>query len=197
MSTDVSGRVTYLNAIAEDLTGVLQEEAVGHPLEDVFRIVDATTRETAPNPRAFAIRENKTIALTPNCVLIRRDGVEAAIEDSTTPLHDRRGQVTGAVMVFHDVSVAHAMTLKISHLAQHDSLTDLPNRVLLNDRLASNSPLQPSPAKTGGAIPGSRSFQAHQRLVGPRHRRSLAAIRWESIVHVRAHCGHCQPPGGR
>jgi diguanylate cyclase (GGDEF)-like protein/PAS domain S-box-containing protein len=136
MSTDISGQVTYLNAIAEGLTGWLQEEAVGHPLEDVFRIVDATTRETAPNPLAFAIRENKTIALTPNCVLIRRDGVEAAIEDSTTPLHDRRGQVTGAVMVFHDVSVAHAMTLKISHLAQHDSLTDLPNRVLLNDRLA-------------------------------------------------------------
>jgi diguanylate cyclase (GGDEF)-like protein/PAS domain S-box-containing protein len=136
MSTDVSGHVTYLNAIAEGLTGWLQEEAVGHPLEDVFRIVDATTRETAPNPLAFAIRENKTIALTPNCVLIRRDGVEAAIEDFTAPLHDRRGQVTGAVMVFHDVSVAQAMTLKISHLAQHDSLTDLPNRVLLNDRLA-------------------------------------------------------------
>src|ERR1039457_5938629 len=136
MSTDVSGHVTYLNAIAETLTGWLQEEAVGHPLEDVFRIVDATTRETAPNPLAFAIRENKTIALTPNCLLIRRDGVEAAIEDSTAPLHDRRGQVTGAVMIFHDVSAAQAMTLKISYLAQHDSLTDLPNRVLLNDRLA-------------------------------------------------------------
>ena len=135
MSTDVSGQVTYLNVIAEGLTGWSQEQAIGHPLQEVFRIIDATTRATAPNPIALAIRENKTVTLSPNCVLIRRDGAEAAIEDSTAPIHDRRGQVTGAVMVFHDVSVARAMTLKMSYLAQHDSLTDLPNRVLLNDRL--------------------------------------------------------------
>ena len=83
----------------------------------------------------LAIRDDKAVALPPNCVLIRRDGIEAAIEDSTAPIHDRRGAVTGAVMVFHDVSVARAMTRKMTHLAQHDSLTDLPNRVLLNDRL--------------------------------------------------------------
>jgi diguanylate cyclase (GGDEF)-like protein/PAS domain S-box-containing protein len=136
MSTNVSGNVTYLNVIAERLTGWSQQDALGRPLEEVFRIIDATTRQTAPNPMALAIRENKTVALTPNCVLIRRDGAEAAIEDSAAPIHDRRGQVTGAVMVFHDVSVARAMTLKMSYLAQHDSLTDLPNRVLLNDRLA-------------------------------------------------------------
>ena len=84
---------------------------------------------------ALAIREDKTVGLTPNCVLIRRDGVEAAIEDSAAPIHDRRGQVTGAVMVFHDVSAARALSLRMSYLAQHDSLTDLPNRALLNDRL--------------------------------------------------------------
>jgi diguanylate cyclase (GGDEF)-like protein/PAS domain S-box-containing protein len=135
VSTDVSGRVTYLNVIAEDLTGWSLQEALGHPLEDVFRIVESTTRKTAPNPMLLAIRNNKNVALTPNCVLIRRDGVEAAIEDSAAPIHDRRGAVTGAVMVFHDVSAARAMTLKMSHLAQHDSLTELPNRMLLNDRL--------------------------------------------------------------
>jgi diguanylate cyclase (GGDEF)-like protein/PAS domain S-box-containing protein len=135
VSTDVAGKVTYLNVIAEELTGWTQEEAAGHPLEEVFRIVDATTREICANPMALAIRENKIVALPPNCVLIRRDGIEAAIEDSTAPIHDRRGAVTGAVMVFHDVSVARAMALKMSYLAQHDSLTDLPNRVLLNDRL--------------------------------------------------------------
>ena len=136
MSTDPEGRVTYLNVIAEGLTGWLQEQALGHPLEEVFRIVDGTTRETARNPMSLAMQENKTVVLTPNCVLIRRDGVEAAIEDSAAPIHDRQGQVTGAVMVFHDVSVARAMTLKMSYLAQHDSLTDLPNRVLMNDRLS-------------------------------------------------------------
>ena len=95
-----------------------------------------TTREAAQNPMALAIRENRTVGLTPNCVLIRRDGVETAIEDSAAPIHDRRGQVTGAVMVFHDVSTARALSLRMAYLAQHDSLTDLPNRILLNDRLS-------------------------------------------------------------
>jgi DNA-binding NarL/FixJ family response regulator len=78
VSTDVLGQVTYLNVIAELLTGWSNAEAAGHPLEDVFRIVDATTRETTNNPMTLAIREKKTVALPPNCVLIRRDGVEAA-----------------------------------------------------------------------------------------------------------------------
>src|ERR1700676_2370179 len=100
MSTDVACRVTYLNVIAEGLTGWSQQQAVGQPLEDVFRIVDAGTRETAQNPMALAIRENKTVTLSPNCVLIGPDGMERAIEDSTAPIHNRQGQVTGAVMVF-------------------------------------------------------------------------------------------------
>jgi diguanylate cyclase (GGDEF)-like protein/PAS domain S-box-containing protein len=135
MSTDLWGHVTYLNVVAESMTGWSWKAAAGHPLEEVLRIIDATTREPVQNPLALAIREDKTVGLTPNCVLIRRDGVEAAIEDSAAPIHDRRGQVTGAVMVFHDVSAARALSLRMSYLAQHDSLTDLPNRILLNDRL--------------------------------------------------------------
>ena len=135
VSTDLAGNVTYLNAVAETLTGWTTDEAVGHPLEDVFRIIDATSRETADNAMLLAIRENRTVALAPNCVLIRRDGIEAAIEDSAAPIRDRSGAVSGAVMVFHDVSVARAMTAELSRLAQYDSLTELPNRALLHDRL--------------------------------------------------------------
>ena len=109
MSTDVWAQVTYLNTVAEALTGWPRQEAVGQPVEEVLRIIDATTRAAAENPVALAIRENKTVALTPNCVLVRRDGLEAAIEDSTAPIHDRHGQVTGAVMVFHDVSATRAL----------------------------------------------------------------------------------------
>src|SRR3982074_2389167 len=135
MITDVGAQVTYLNIVAEGLTGWSRKEAAGRPVAEVLRIVDATTREPAPSPVASAIRQNKTVALVPNCVLVRRDGVEAAIEDSTAPLHDRHGQVTGAVMVFHDVSATRALSSKMMHLAQHDSLTDLPNRTLFRDRL--------------------------------------------------------------
>ena len=75
------------------------------------------------------------MALSANSILIRRDGYECAIEDSAAPIHDRDGEVTGAVIVFHDVSVSQMMVLEMSHRAQHDILTDLPNRVLFNDRL--------------------------------------------------------------
>jgi len=135
VSTDVSGHVTYLNIVAEGLTGWSKQEAAGHPLEEVFRIVDGSTREEARNPMTFAIQQNDIVGLTPNCILIRRDGAEFSIEDSSAPIHDRHGRVTGAVMVFHDVSAARATTQSLSHLAQHDSLTGLPNRILLNDRL--------------------------------------------------------------
>jgi len=135
ISTNEWCRVTYLNAAAERLTGWPGEDAKGRPFEEVFRVIDGTTREVAPNPMALAIRENKTVALTPNCLLIRRDGAEAAIEDSAAPIHDRRGQVTGAVMVFHDVTATRALSQRMSYLAQHDSLTELPNRIVLNDRL--------------------------------------------------------------
>ena len=135
MSSDIGGQVTYLNPVAERMTGWSLEEAVGHPLEEVFRIIDGTTREAVQNPMALAIQENKTVGVTPNCVLVRRDGVEAAIEDSAAPIHDRRRRVSGAVMVFHDVSTARALSVRMSYLAQHDDLTDLPNRILFNDRL--------------------------------------------------------------
>jgi diguanylate cyclase (GGDEF)-like protein/PAS domain S-box-containing protein len=135
ISTDVSGHVTYLNVVAESMTGWSRQEAVGHSFEEVFPIIDATTRKAVPNPMALAVRQNKTVGLPPNCVLIRRDRFEAAIEDSAAPIHDRHGQVTGAVMVFHDVSTARAMSAQMAYLAQHDSLTDLPNRILLKDRL--------------------------------------------------------------
>jgi diguanylate cyclase (GGDEF)-like protein/PAS domain S-box-containing protein len=136
MSADFSGRVTFLNVVAERLTGWSREGAAGRPLEEVFHLIDGVTRERVSDPMRRAIKENKTVGLTPNCILVRRDGFEAAIEDSAAPIHDRHGQITGAVIVFHDVSAARELSLRMSHLAQHDSLTDLPNRVLLNDRLS-------------------------------------------------------------
>jgi diguanylate cyclase (GGDEF)-like protein/PAS domain S-box-containing protein len=136
ISIDVEGRVTLFNAVAERLSGWPRAEAIGQPLEHVFQIIDSVTRARVPNPMALAARENRAAGLTPNCVLIRRDGVEVAIEDSIAPIHDPHGQVMGAVMVFHDVSKTRELAKQLTHLAQHDPLTDLPNRALLNDRLS-------------------------------------------------------------
>jgi diguanylate cyclase (GGDEF)-like protein/PAS domain S-box-containing protein len=135
LSTDISGNVTYLNVVAERMTGWPREEAVGHPLCDVFQIVDGVTHKPSANPMELAIQQNKTVGLAANCILVRRGGNETPIEDSAAPIHDRDGQVTGAVIVFHDVSMARSMVLEMSHLAQHDVLTDLPNRLLVNDRI--------------------------------------------------------------
>jgi diguanylate cyclase (GGDEF)-like protein/PAS domain S-box-containing protein len=134
--TDVSGNVTFLNPVAEALSGWLADEAIGQPFAQVFRIIDVLDHRHAVDPMALVIETNKTLNLPQGSILIRRDGMESAIEDSTAPIHDRRGRVTGGVMVFHDVTQARAMSQKMSHLAQYDYLTDLPNRLLLNDRLA-------------------------------------------------------------
>jgi diguanylate cyclase (GGDEF)-like protein/PAS domain S-box-containing protein len=135
LSTDLSGKVTYLNLLAERMTGWSCAEAAGRPLAEVFNIIDGETREAAQNPVELAVQQGKTVPLPSNCILIRRDGFESPIADSAAPIHDRGGQITGAVIVFRDVSVERAMSLQLSHMAQYDVLTDLPNRTLLNDRL--------------------------------------------------------------
>ena len=134
LSTDISGNLTYLNHVAEAMTGWSGKEALGRPLSEVFRIIDGTTRKTVENPGHRAIAENKVVGLAMDSILIRRDGSESAIEDSSAPIHDRDGRVSGAVIVFHDVSESRAMAQKMSHLAQHDFLTGLPNRLLLTER---------------------------------------------------------------
>ena len=136
LCTDMSGRITYLNLVAEAMTGWFRVEAVGRPLAEVFRIIDGGTRKTARDPMEMAVEQNRTVGLTVNCVLIRRDGFESAIEDSAAPIHDRVGRVTGAVIVFHDVSAARAMSVQMTHSAQHDVVTNLPNRLLLSDRIS-------------------------------------------------------------
>jgi diguanylate cyclase (GGDEF)-like protein/PAS domain S-box-containing protein len=136
LCTDVFGKISYLNLVAETMTGWRREEAIGKSLAEVFQIIDGATRKPARDPMEMAVEQNKTVGLTINCVLIRRDGFESAIEDSAAPIHDRAGRVIGAVIVFHDVSAARAMSLQMTYSAQHDLVTNLPNRLLLNDRIS-------------------------------------------------------------
>jgi diguanylate cyclase (GGDEF)-like protein/PAS domain S-box-containing protein len=141
--TDISGNLTFLNLVAEKMTGWSRQEAAGRPMAEVFRILDAKSRQTIPNPMEMAVGQNRTVHLPSNCVLIHRDGFEVPIEDSVSPIHDREGQATGAVIVFRDVSAARAMALQMTHSAQHDFLTGLPNRMLFNDRVSQAVVLAP------------------------------------------------------
>ncbi|WP_347330920.1 diguanylate cyclase domain-containing protein [Marinimicrobium locisalis] len=132
---DPKGKVIYLNKVAETLTGWPSEEALGRAVGDIFFNVDRVTRQRAINPAHRAIKEGRTVALALGSVLIRRDGSDIAIEDSAAPVHNHRGKVVGAVIVFHDARQYGAVMQKMSHLAQHDALTGLPNRVFLMERL--------------------------------------------------------------
>jgi diguanylate cyclase (GGDEF)-like protein/PAS domain S-box-containing protein len=136
VSTDLDGRISYLNAEAERMTGWSRQEAHGRPLEEVLAIIDAVSRDSAPNPLAQVLQHDRPVALNANSVLVGRHGREFPIEDNATPIHDSRGRLAGAVMVFRDVSAARSLSLHLSHLAHHDVLTGLPNRLLLKERLS-------------------------------------------------------------
>ncbi|WP_166207447.1 bifunctional diguanylate cyclase/phosphodiesterase [Cognatiluteimonas telluris] len=129
-------RVTLLNPVAEAMTGWTEAEATGRPIDEVLRLIDLARGDAPLSPLRIAIRDDRTVALQSDIALRRRDGAETPIEDSAAPIHDSSGQVVGGVMVFRDISELRMMAVKMSHLAQHDYLTDLPNRVLLHDRLS-------------------------------------------------------------
>src|ERR1700674_5106165 len=139
LRTDVQGKVTYLNRKAEEMTGWRREEARGRLMAEVFRLIESVGGPAVGNDAGITTQEAqaaKETADCTNCILVRRDGFECGIERKVTPIQDQDGNATGSVVAFHDVSAAQAKSLQMSHLAQHDPLTDLPNRVLFNDRLS-------------------------------------------------------------
>ncbi|XGA79850.1 EAL domain-containing protein [Halomonas sp. CH40] len=136
VTTDLESHVTYLNRVAESLTGWASHDAIGKPLDQVLMLINGQTLETAINPAKRAMEENRTVGLAMDCMLIRKDGSQLLIEDSAAPIHDRECFLQGAVIVFHDACHSPTHSSKLAYQAQHDALTELPNRVLLSERLS-------------------------------------------------------------
>lgn len=136
LCTDDAANITYLNPEAERMTGWPRSEAIGKPIEQVFNLLNSQTHQPFPNPVRLVIEKRRPLAMQENSVLLRPDGYRMAIEDSIAPILDINKKLTGAVIIFRDVTKTRAMEQKMAHLAQHDYLTGLPNRVLLNDRLS-------------------------------------------------------------
>lgn len=135
ITTDASGRIEYLNPVAEDLTGWSSQEVAGKALGEVLDILNEASRERLENPASRALREGQVIAVADQTVLVNRRGQEIAIQDSAAPIRDRSGKIIGAVMVFHDVSKERRLRRALAHQASHDALTGLINRREFESRL--------------------------------------------------------------
>jgi PAS domain S-box-containing protein len=104
ITTDIEGRISLINRVAEHLTGWRLEEALGEPLERVFNIINEHTRERCDNPVALVLETGQIIGLANNTVLISRDGTERVIEDSGAPILDQQKRTIGVVLVFRDAT---------------------------------------------------------------------------------------------
>ena len=117
ITTDADGRVTYMNAVAQTLTGWFQTDALGHPLSDVFQIVHEDTGEPVDNPAIRALQTGTIIRLANHTALLARTGERHSIDDSAAPIRDEAGATIGAVLVFRDVSERRRTDLARAHLA--------------------------------------------------------------------------------
>ncbi|BFT30666.1 hypothetical protein D210916BOD24_18420 [Alteromonas sp. D210916BOD_24] len=135
ISTDTQGQVTFINPVAQRLTGYPEHEALGKSIDVIMELRDATSNATMVNPAFYALKEKRTAAMAFNTVLVSRENQVFRVEDTASPIIDDQGNLLGAVIVFQDVSEAVEMAVKMTHITNHDQLTGLPNRVLLHDRI--------------------------------------------------------------
>ncbi len=138
--TDGESRITFMNPVAEKLTGWSSDEVAGQMLANVFNIIDEATGDRAPDPVAQCLKDNIACQRDSGVFLVNRSGGVSDIQMSAAPVKTAAGGSIGSVLVFRDVTEAHAHQKKIAHSALHDALTGLPNRsafiARINDAIA-------------------------------------------------------------
>ncbi|QJR79777.1 EAL domain-containing protein [Alteromonas pelagimontana] len=135
IATDTQGRITLLNPVAEELTGWSAARAIGKPIEAIMQLTDGEAGPPVQNPIRLALEEERPVGMALNTFLSNRLTKSIGDDVTAAPIVDQDGNITGTIIVFHNVSEARAMATKMTHLAHHDPLTNLPNRTLLYDRI--------------------------------------------------------------
>jgi PAS domain S-box-containing protein len=123
VTTDRTGRITFLNPVAEELTGWKTEQAAGRPLSDIFRIYNEASRKPIESPVDRVLREGRIVGLANHTIRVRRDGSEIAIDDSAVPIKTDSGALVGVVLVFRNVSRERRLRAEVA--AQRDQLKAL------------------------------------------------------------------------
>jgi PAS domain S-box-containing protein len=128
ITTDGDGRVTFMNAVAQELTGWAADEAMGKPVTGLIRLVNEQTRQPADDPIARVLHDGRTVGLANHTLLIDRHGREHSIDDSAAPIRGNGGPVIGVVVVFHDVSerqrLQREIARQLAELAEADRRKD-------------------------------------------------------------------------
>ncbi len=135
ITTDAGSVIDYINPVAAELTGWRLEDAMGRPVEEIFRAFHEETCEPLENPLSVSIRRIRPIKSVRPMLLIRRDGNELYVDATAAPIRDGQGHVGGGVLVFHDVSESRELNRRLSYHASHDLLTGLVNRRELESRI--------------------------------------------------------------
>ena len=136
ITADAAGNVTFMNPMAEEMTGWVAAQAIGRPVSEVFVVVDEATGEKVRDPVAEALKGERLYYLDEDAVLVNHIGERRAVRDSAAPVRTPEGELLGAVLVFQDVTRARELQRALAHSAMHDSLTGLANRGAFERALA-------------------------------------------------------------
>lgn len=136
IATDTTGKVSFMNAIAEKLTGWIFDDAAGRPVTEVFNIVNEETREAVENPVFKVLQEGVIAGLANHTILVRKDGTEIPVDDSGAPIKDRAGVMTGVVLVFRDITERRNAEVELlsTNMELNAIYANVPIAIMLVDR---------------------------------------------------------------
>lgn len=135
ITTDVWGKVDYLNPVAERLTGWRKVEAQGKQVSQILRAFHEANHLPVDDPVVYCLKEGRVVSGQRNVIFRNREGRELRLDSSASPIHNRLGHIVGSVMVFRDVTEAYELERKLEYQARHDALTGLTNRSAFEERL--------------------------------------------------------------